>query len=182
MATIYYSLYDRMLLKGNLYQGYLGVKKAKGSAGIDRQTIADFEENLEANLTALAQELRDKRKEPQPVKRQEIPKPGGGIRKLGIPAVRDRVVQQTLLNILQPIYDPDFHPSSYGYRPGRSCHQAIAKATLFMRKYGLRWVVDMDLSKCFDTLDHELIIQALLTKESSTEASSNSYGNFWKAA
>jgi len=161
MATIYYSLYDRMLSKGNLYQGYLGVKKAKGSAGIDRQTIADFEENLEANLSALAQELRDKSYQPQPVKRQEIPKPGGGIRKLGIPAVRDSIVQQTLLNILQPIYDPDFHPSSYGYRPGRSCHQAIAKATLFLRKYGLRWVVDMDLSKCFDTLDHELIIQAL---------------------
>lgn len=86
---------------------------------------------------------------------------GRGIRKLGIPAVRDRIVQQALLNILQPIFDPEFHPSSYGYRPGRSCHQAISKASLFIRTYDLQWVVDMDLSKCFDTLDHEIIIQAI---------------------
>ena len=75
-----------------------------------------------------------------------------------VPAVRDRVVQQALLDILQPIFDPEFHPSSYGYRPGRSCHHAITKATLFIREYQRKWVVDMDLSKCFDTLDHDLII------------------------
>src|SRR6266568_2745692 len=83
------------------------------------------------------------------------PKADGGVRKLGIPSIRDRVVQQALLEILQPIFDPTFHPSSYGYRPGRSAHQAIAKATLFIREYNLRHVVDMDLSKCFDTLNHE---------------------------
>ena len=80
---------------------------------------------------------------------------------LGIPAVRDRIVQQTLLNILQPIFDPDFHPSSYGYRPERSCHDAISKASVFIRKYDRQWVVDMDLSKCFDLLDHELIIKSI---------------------
>ena len=79
---------------------------------------------------------------------------------LGIPAVRDRVVQQALLNELEPIFDPGFHPSSYGYRPGRSCHQAISKASLFIRQYHRQWVVDMDLSKCFDTLDHDLIIES----------------------
>ena len=67
-----------------------------------------------------------------------------------VPAVRDRVVQQALLDILQPIFDPEFHPSSYGYRPGRSCHHAITKATMFIREYQRKWVVDMDLSKCFD--------------------------------
>jgi len=157
----YYSLYDRMLSQRNLYEAFKKVKSAKGAAGIDRQSIDDFADNLEENITTLSKELREKRYRPQPVKRVEIPKPNGGIRKLGIPAVRDRVVQQTLLNIMQPIFNPEFHPSSYGYRPKRSCHQAIAKASMFIREHGLQWVVDMDLSKCFDTLDHELIIQGI---------------------
>lgn len=93
--------------------------------------------------------------------RVTIPKPGGGERKLGIPAIRDRVVQQALLDILQPIFDPAFHPSSYGYRPKRSGQDAVAKATLFIRQHRLRYAVDMDLSKCFDRLDHGLIIASL---------------------
>jgi group II intron reverse transcriptase/maturase len=88
-----------------------------------------------------------------------IPKPDGGERALGIPAVRDRVVQQALLNILEPVFEPHFHPSSYAYRPGRSCHDAIAKVAMFAREYDLSWVVDLDLSKCFDTLDHNLIVE-----------------------
>ena len=161
MAKVYYSLYDRMLSIDNLRKGFQKVKSSKGAAGIDGQTIGDFAEDLEDNLAQLAQELRDKSYRPLPVKRVEIPKPNGGVRLLGIPAVRDRVVQQALLDILQPIFDPEFHPSSYGYRPGRSAHQAIAKATLFIREYDMRWVVDMDLSKCFDTLDHAIIIQSI---------------------
>jgi RNA-directed DNA polymerase len=86
------------------------------------------------------------------------------MRLLGIPTVRDRIVQQALLTILQPIFDKDFHPSSYEYRPKRSCHDAIKKATLFIRQYGRRWFVDMDLSKCFDRLSHELYSKALSTK------------------
>lgn len=78
----------------------------------------------------------------------------------------NRVVQQALLNILQPIFEPDFHPSSYGYRPGRSCHQAVAKAEMFINKYDFKYVVGMDLSKCFDRLDHELIIQGVNRKVS----------------
>lgn len=158
---IYYSLYHQMLDINNLYKGFKKVKSAKGAAGIDGQSIGDFAEDLEINLKQLQFELQTKQYRAQAVKRVEIPKDDGGVRLLGIPAVRDRIVQQTLLNILQPIFDPDFHPSSYGYRPERSCHDAISKATVFMRKYSRQWVVDMDLSKCFDLLDHQLIIKSI---------------------
>ena len=156
---VYYSLYGRLLSIEALYNGYKKVKKAKGAAGIDGQNLSDFASNLRGNLKQLLLELREKRYQPMPVKRVEIDKDDGGKRLLGIPAVRDRIVQQALLDILTPIFDPDFHPSSYGYRPKRSCHQAITKATLFIRKYDRRWVVDMDLSKCFDRLNHELILK-----------------------
>jgi len=159
MALIYYSLYDRMLQEKRLLRAFAKVRSNNGAAGIDGQSVADFAEQLPAEIASLVRELKEKSYRPQPVRRVEIPKSDGTPRKLGIPTVRDRVVQQALLDILQPIFDPEFHPSSYGYRPGRSCHQAIAKASLFIRRYRRRWAVDMDLSKCFDTLDHELILQ-----------------------
>ncbi len=160
MVKVYYSLYDRLLSVKSLEHAFHTVKSKKGAPGVDGQSVADFASGLDRNLNQLLHELRTKSYRPLPVRRVEIPKPDGGVRLLGIPSVRDRVVQQLLLNILQPIFDPDFHPSSYGYRPGRSCHHAISKACLFIRKYELRWVVDMDLSKCFDTLDHTLILQS----------------------
>lgn len=150
-----------MLNRGTLSSAFFKVKSAKGAAGIDGQSVNDFAQTLDANLDHLLTELREKSYQPLPVRRVEIPKVNGGVRLLGIPAVRDRVVQQALLDILQPIFDPDFHPSSYGYRPGRSCHQAITKATMFIRQYERKWVVDMDLSKCFDTLDHDLILSSI---------------------
>ena len=158
---MYYSLYDRLLSTESMHRAYRKVKANGGKAGVDGQSIQDFAQDLSGQIAMLVSELRDKRYQPLPVKRVEILKENGGIRKLGIPAVRDRVVQQALLEIIQPIFDPTFHPSSYGYRPGRSAHQAIAKATLFIREYNLRHVVDMDLSKCFDTLNHELILGGL---------------------
>lgn len=138
---------------------YKQVKKNRGAAGIDGQSVDDFTQNLEKELNNLLLELKEKRYQAQPVKRVKIDKDDGGKRLLGIPTVRDRIVQQCLSTIMTPIFDPHFHPSSYGYRVGRSCHQAISKATLFIRKYNKRHVVDMDLSKCFDTLDHDLIIK-----------------------
>jgi group II intron reverse transcriptase/maturase len=164
MGRIYYSLYDRMLHKKRLEQAFVKVKSNAGAAGNDGQSVRDFAAQLPQEIDHLLHELKEKSYRPQPVRRVEITKPDGGIRKLGIPAVRDRVVQQALLDILQPIYDPHFHPSSYGYRPGRSSHQAIAKASLFIRRYQLKWAVDMDLSKCFDTLDHDLIIRQFRTR------------------
>ncbi|AWB66039.1 group II intron reverse transcriptase/maturase [Saccharobesus litoralis] len=155
---VYYSLYSRILNADALYSAFKKVNKSKGAAGIDRQSLSDYASDLDNNLNTLLIELQTKTYQPLPVKRVEIPKDDGGIRLLGIPAVRDRIVQQALKHVLQPIFDPEFHPSSYGYRPKRSCHDAISKATLFIREYRRQWVVDMDLSKCFDRLNHELIL------------------------
>jgi group II intron reverse transcriptase/maturase len=161
MVKVYYSLYDRLLSSESLQRAFKKVKSNHGKPGIDGQTVEAFAEGLPDEIAMLVRELRDKSYRPFPVKRVEIAKDGGGTRKLGIPAVRDRVVQQALLEILQPIFDPTFHPSSYGYRPGHSAHQAIAKAEMFIRKYNLRHVADMDLSRCFDTLNHDLILGGL---------------------
>jgi RNA-directed DNA polymerase len=158
-VRVHFSLYGRLLSLQALYLAYKQVKKNRGAAGIDGQSIGDFTQNLEKELKQLLLELKEKRYQAQPVKRVEIDKDDGDKRRLGIPTVRDRIVQQCLSNIMTPIFDPHFHPSSYGYRVGRSCHQAISKATLFIRRYNKRHVVDMDLSKCFDTLDHELILK-----------------------
>lgn len=160
----WYSLYDRLLHRKALLKAFRKVKSANGAPGIDGQTCKDFAKELDDNILNLLAELKAKIYQPQPVKRVEIEKPDGGIRLIGIPTVRDRVVQQAVKNILEPIFDPEFHPSSYGYRPERGTHDAIAKATAFMRTYGLRWVVDMDLSKCFDTLNHDFIIASVRKK------------------
>lgn len=157
----YYTLYDRLLNIRALSRAFDKVRRAQGAPGVDGQTIKSFEGELETELASLLTELQTKSYRPQPVRRVSIPKPAGGERHLGVPAVRDRVVQQALLDILQPIFDPEFHPSSYGYRPGRSCQQAVAKATMFLRQYKRKHVVDMDLSKCFDRLDHDLIIESV---------------------
>lgn len=161
---IYYSLYGRLLDMRVLYEAFRHVKRNKGAAGIDGQNLRAFEANLNVELSCLLRELKEKRYQAQPVRRVALPKPDGGERLLGIPTVRDRVVQQALRTILEPIFDEHFHPSSYGYRPGRSAHQAISKAQLFIRRYQRHWVVDMDLSKCFDTLDHDLILRQFRTR------------------
>lgn len=161
-----YSLIDKVYRMDNLREAYRSVRANNGAPGIDGETVKAFGENLEARLHDIHQKLKSGSYEPSPVRRVEIPKSDGSMRPLGIPTVRDRVVQQALLNILQPIFDPDFHPSSYGYRPTRSCHHAIAKAEMFINRYGFKHVVDMDLSKCFDRLDHDLIIASVNRKVS----------------
>ncbi len=118
LKKVYYSLYDRLLQMENLEKAFKKVKSAKGAAGIDGQRLNDFAARKDEHLQELRNELKAKTYRPQPVKRVIIPKPDGGERKIGIPTVRDRVVQQVLLDILQPIFEEDFHPSSYGYRPG----------------------------------------------------------------
>jgi group II intron reverse transcriptase/maturase len=164
----WYSLIDKVYSRPNLSKAFDKVKKNKGSKtkGIDGVSVKEFRKHLAENLCQLHEELKGGTYKPQAVKRVYIEKEDGSKRPLGIPTIRDRVVQQALLNVLQPIFDPEFHPSSYGYRPNRSAHHAIAKAERFTRHYGLDQVVDMDLSKCFDTLDHNLILSSVNEKVS----------------
>lgn len=164
----WYSLIDKVYTLPKLEQAYHQVRRNKGSrtTGVDKQSMADFSLAMKENLCQLSKELKEGSYKPQPVRRVYIDKPDGSKRKLGIPTIRDRIVQQSLLNVLQPIFDPVFHPSSYGYRPKRSAHHAVAKAERFSRHYGLCHVADMDLSKCFDTLDHQLILQSVGQKVS----------------
>ena len=138
--------------------GFILVKRNRGKPGIDGVSIADFEANLDEELSQLQQELSNWTYQPSPVRRVEIPKPGGkGMRLLGIPTVRDRVVQATLKLLLEPIFDPHFSPNSYGFRPGRSQHQAVAAARRIVNS-GKSYVVDIDLSKFFDRIHHDRLI------------------------
>jgi len=164
----WYSLIDKVYSQSNLLEAFDKVKRNKGSktAGIDGVSVQQYKEHLGENLYQLHEELKSGTYRPQAVKRGYIEKEDGSTRPLGIPTMRDRVVQQALTNILQPIFEPGFHPSSYGYRPNRSPHHAIAKAERFTRYYGLEHVVDMDLSKCFDTLNHHHILTAVNEKVS----------------
>lgn len=162
----FYSLIDKVYSEDNLTIAYRKVRSNKGAPGIDGVSVFDFGDNLENEIENLHVELKTGTYRPSPVRRVNIPRSDGKLRPLGIPTVRDRVVQQALLNVLEPIFEPDFHPSSYGYRPDRSCHKALAKAQMFVERWKLRFAVDMDLSKCFDTLDHDLIIESVNRKVS----------------
>lgn len=161
-----YSLIDKIYRRENLYEAFKAVKRNQGAPGVDGETVTDFAEKVDANIERLHVELSTNTYVPSQVRRVEIPKADGGTRPLGIPTVRDRVVQQAFVNVVEPYFDKDFHPSSYGYRKGRSQHQAVAKARMFMKDYGLDQVVDMDLSKCFDTLNHDLMMEAVAEKVS----------------
>lgn len=157
----YYSLIDKVYRLENLHQAYRAVRSNNGAPGIDRETVKEFGNRLDERLEEIHHELKTSTYRPSPVRRVEIEKDDGSKRPLGIPTVRDRVVQQAVRQIIEPIFEPGFHPSSYGYRPGRSPQHAVAKAERFMNRYKLTHVVDMDLSKCFDRLDHELIVQSV---------------------
>lgn len=160
----YYSLIDKVYRLDNLHQAYRKVRSNNGAPGIDGETVKEFGDQLEERLREIHGELSTGTYRPSPVRRVEIEKEDGSKRPLGIPTVRDRVVQEALRRVIEPIFEPDFHPSSYAYRPGRSCQQAVAKAEMFLNRYHLEHVVDMDLSKCFDRLDHELILQGVQSR------------------
>ncbi|MCX7096499.1 MAG: group II intron reverse transcriptase/maturase [Methylococcales bacterium] len=151
-------LFDNLCSTLYLGVGFELVKKNKGAPGIDGVGIADFEANLDEELSRLQQELGNWTYQPLPVRRVEIPKPDGkGVRLLGIPTVRDRVVQATLKMLLEPVFDPHFSPNSYGFRPGRSQHQAVQAAQQIVNG-GKPYVVDIDLSKFFDRINHDRLI------------------------
>jgi RNA-directed DNA polymerase len=143
--------------RGNLQTALRNVMRNRGGPGIDGMTVTELPEYLKTEWPKIRRQLLNGEYIPTPVKRVEIPKPGGGIRQLGIPTVLDRFVQQALLQVLQPEWDVTFSESSYGFRPKRSAHQAIQQSQRYLRQ-GYRWVVDMDLEKFFDRVNHDKLM------------------------
>lgn len=153
-------LLERILSRENLNRAYKRVKANKGAPGIDGMTIEEALPWLKENRDELLERIRKGEFKPQPVRRKEIPKPDGGVRKLGIPTVVDRIIQQAIAQQLTPIYEPKFSETSYGYRPGRSAQQAIERVREYAEE-GYTQAVLVDLSKYFDTLNHELLMNLL---------------------
>jgi RNA-directed DNA polymerase len=141
----------------NCKQALARVKSNKGSPGIDGMTVEKLPDYLKQHWPEVREHLLSGTYKPQPVKRVEIPKPDGGIRKLGIPTVLDRLIQQMVLQVLQRSWDPTFSEHSYGFRPGRSAHQAVAQAQQYISE-GYGWVVDLDLEKFFDRVNHDKLM------------------------
>ncbi|WP_232322107.1 group II intron reverse transcriptase/maturase [Methylomonas lenta] len=150
-------LFENLCYASYLRIGFEQVKENKGKPGIDGVNIHDFEFRLEEELSRLQQELLNWTYKPSPVRRVEIPKPQGGVRLLGIPTVRDRVVQTALKLLLEPIFEPHFSPHSYGFRPGRNPRQAVQAAQRIINS-GKSYVVDIDLEKFFDRIHHDRLI------------------------
>ncbi|CAM3913952.1 MULTISPECIES: group II intron reverse transcriptase/maturase [Paenibacillus] len=154
-------LLERILDRDNLNRAYEQVKRNHGAPGIDGMTVEAALPWLRENREELLRSIRSSRYKPSPVRRKEIPKPdGSGVRKLGIPTVVDRVIQQAIAQQLQPLFEPLFSDGSYGYRPGRSAQQAIRKVKAYAEQ-GYGYAVEIDLSKYFDTLNHELLLSLL---------------------
>lgn len=156
-------LMDAVCERGNLWRAYDRVVKNKGAAGVDGIGVAEFKDHLKQHWPTIKAKLLAGEYIPQPVRRVDIPKPQGGTRTLGIPTLTDRLIQQALHQVLSPIFEADFSEHSYGFRPGRSAHQAVKAAQQYVAE-GRRVVVDMDLEKFFDRVNHDLLMQKLSTK------------------
>ena len=150
-------LMERCVERENILRAWKRVKKNGGSAGIDAMSIEDAVEHLQTEWPKIRLKLLDGSYQPKAVRRVEIPKPGGGIRQLGIPTVVDRLIQQCILQILQPEWDPTFHKHSFGFRPNKSAHQAVSQAREFVQS-GRTWCVDVDLEKFFDRVNHDILM------------------------
>ena len=154
------TLMEEVASSANLNQAYKRVKANKGAAGVDGMTVGDLLAWIKLNRERLIASLIEGTYQPKTVRGVEIPKPGGGVRQLGIPTVVDRLVQQAILQVLEPILDPSFSGSSFGFRPGRSAHQALAQARGYVAD-GRSIVVDIDLEKFFDRVNHDVLMSRL---------------------
>src|SRR6204780_3490441 len=150
-------LMEEVCDRGNLERAWKRVRSNKGSPGVDGMTIDAAKDYLREHWPNIRAQLLDGTYQPQPVKRVEIPKPDGGVRKLGVPCVVDRLIQQALLQVLQERWEPTFSEHSYGFRPGRSAHQAVAQAQRYVAQ-GYNVVVDLDLEKFFDRVNHDCLM------------------------
>ena len=153
-------LLEKILARDNMNRAYKRVKANKGAPGVDGMTVEEALPWLKEHGKELTESIQNGTYKPQPGRRKEIPKPDGGVRKLGIPAVIDRIVQQAISQILAPTWEPIFSEGSYGYRPGRSAQDAILKIRGNVYD-GYEWAVELDLSKYFDTLNHEKLLNLL---------------------
>ena len=156
-------LIERLVERENMLEAYSRVVGNKGAAGVDGMTVEDLKGWLRTNWAGVKDELLGGRYKPKEVRGVEIPKPNGGKRQLGIPTVVDRLIQQALHQVLSPIFEPGFSQSSYGFRPGKSAHQAILAAKEYQAG-GKRWVVDIDLAKFFDEVNHDLLMARVAKK------------------
>ena len=154
---------DEVASPDNMRAALRRVEQNKGASGVDRMTTKQLRPYLMKHWPSLKQSLLNGTYQPRPVKRVEIPKPSGGVRLLGIPTVTDRLVQQALLQVLTPLFDPHFSDSSYGFRPGRRGHDAVRTARQYVRD-GLAWVVDIDLEKFFDRVNHDILMSRVSRK------------------
>jgi RNA-directed DNA polymerase len=154
------ALLEQALARENMAAAWKRVKANKGSAGVDGRSVQETHEHLKSAWPAIRQQLLDGSYRPEPVRRVGIPKPGGGVRELGIPTVVDRLIQQALLQVLQPLIDPTFCAHSYGFRPGRSAHDAVLAAQRHVHE-GYDVVVDVDLEKFFDRVNHDILMERL---------------------
>ena len=151
-------LIDEVLSKDNLNQAYLQVTRNKGASGIDDMTCEEVKDYLKVHGNELISQIKSREYKPLPVRRVEIPKPNGGVRKLGIPTVIDRIIQQALVQKLTPIFEPTFSEYSYGFRPNRRCQNAIDRA-LELLNQGYEWIIDLDLEKFFDNVPQDKLIR-----------------------
>ena len=158
-------LLERILSRENMLEAWKRVKANQGAAGVDKMSIEAFPAFARAEWGNIREKLLAGTYEPLPVRRVEIPKPTGGFRPLGIPTVLDRLIQQAVAQVLTPIFDPTFSASSFGFRPGRSAHDAVYKVRGYIRE-GYRMAVDMDLSKFFDTVNHDVLMHRVSRKVS----------------
>ena len=150
-------LLERILSRTNMQKAWKRVKSNKGAPGMDDMSIQEFPEFARDNWDNIRQSLLDGTYQPLPVKRVEIPKPTGGTRPLGIPTILDRLIQQAIYQVFMPIFDPGFSEFSYGFRPGKSAHDAVRRVREYIRE-GYRVAVDIDLSKFFDTVNHDVLV------------------------
>ena len=150
-------LLEKMLERENLLKAYRKVVRNGGAPGVDGVTVTELQAYLNTHWEAVKAALLAGTYRPSPVRRVEIPKPGGGVRLLGIPTVMDRLLQQALLQVMEPIFDPHFSWHSYGFRSGKRAHDAVRQAQQYIQS-GLRWVVDMDLEKFFDRVNHDILM------------------------
>jgi RNA-directed DNA polymerase len=150
-------LMEQVVERSNLWLAYQRVVQNKGAAGVDALTVAEFKDWLKVHWPSVKQALLEGRYLPRAVRRVDIPKPSGGVRSLGVPTVVDRLIQQALHQVLQPLFEPTFSDASYGFRPGRRAQQAVHRAQAYIRE-GKRWVVDLDLEKFFDRVNHDVLM------------------------